>query len=277
MDFAEAAASGQSTDPTKATVDNNSSSQPRKLPQDCLNDFWDSLITKSPGKVFQIFPRSLYASLLPPIAADGVASRKGAAASYIEAAQKCKAHVERIKEECRRTNEKFTDPDFDIEHDWRANCLKGLKVPEVETGNGAAKAAPTVGVGPLRDAIKTLLVSNVLGPNTSIPLDVGALQNALEDDDSDSDDGLYPATVHRIEYIFDDPSFLIDGFSSSDVQQGANGDCWWVAAVATLCSMPDLMHKVCVDRDAECGVYGFVFFRDGEWISAVVDDNLYLR
>lgn len=277
MDFGEAAAAVLGIDPTKANADNSSGSQPGKLPQDRLNDFWNSLITKSPGKVFQIFPHSLYASLLPPIAAEGVASRKGAAASYEEAAQKCKDHVQRVVEECHRSNEKFTDPDFDIEHDWKSNCLKGLKVPEVATPNGAAKASPGVGAGPLRDAIRTLLQSNVLGPNTSLPLDVSALQNALEDDDSDSDDDLYPATAHRVDYIFDNPSFLVDGFSSSDVQQGANGDCWWVAAVATLCSMPDLMHKVCVARDAECGVYGFVFFRDGEWISTVVDDNLYLR
>ena len=31
-----------------------------------------------------------------------------------------------------------------------------------------------------------------------------------------------------------------------------------------------------MDRDEECGVYGFVFYRDGEWIPVVVDDNLYL-
>lgn len=37
------------------------------------------------------------------------------------------------------------------------------------------------------------------------------------------------------------------------------------------------MDKICVARDEECGVYGFVFFRDGEWISTVVDDNLFLN
>jgi hypothetical protein len=36
------------------------------------------------------------------------------------------------------------------------------------------------------------------------------------------------------------------------------------------------MDKICVARDEECGVYGFVFYRDGEWISTVIDDNLYL-
>lgn len=37
------------------------------------------------------------------------------------------------------------------------------------------------------------------------------------------------------------------------------------------------MDKICVARDEICGVYGFVFYRDGEWIWTVVDDNLYLR
>lgn len=37
------------------------------------------------------------------------------------------------------------------------------------------------------------------------------------------------------------------------------------------------MERVCVARNEECGVYGFVFHRDGEWVSTVVDDNLYLK
>jgi len=36
------------------------------------------------------------------------------------------------------------------------------------------------------------------------------------------------------------------------------------------------MEKICVMRDEEVGVYGFVFYHDGEWISTVVDDSLYL-
>jgi hypothetical protein len=37
------------------------------------------------------------------------------------------------------------------------------------------------------------------------------------------------------------------------------------------------MDKVCVEKNEECGVYGFVFYRDGEWTYTVVDDNLYLN
>jgi hypothetical protein len=254
------------------------SSKPRKLPQDSLNEFWDGLITKTPGKVFQIFPQSLYANLLPPIKPEGVASTKGAVACYEEAARECKEKVKRIVRECQRTNEKYTDPDFNIENDWKGNCLNGLQLPTKPRGDGVEGGRSAVGARSLRDALRTLVQSKVLGEDTSLLMDVSALQCALDDEDSDSDDEeMSPETVHRVDYIFDDPSFLVDGFSTSDVQQGADKDCWWVAAVATLCSMPELMEKVCVERDAECGVYGFVFYRDGEWISTVVDDNLYLR
>ena len=261
-----------------AAADSPDSSKPRKPPQDSLNEFWDGLITKTPGKIFQIFPQSLYANLLPPIKPEGAAYTKGAVACYEEAAKECKEKVKRIVRECQRTNEKFTDPDFDIENDWKRNCLNSLQLPPKPGSDGVEGGRSAVGARSLRDALRTLVQSKVLGQDTTLAMDVSALQGALDDDSSDSDDGqMFPATVHRVDYIFDDPSFLVDGFSSSDVQQGADGDCWWVAAVATLCSMPELMEKVCVERDAECGVYGFVFYRDGEWISTVVDDNLYLR
>ncbi|KAJ9605055.1 hypothetical protein H2200_010445 [Cladophialophora chaetospira] len=249
----------------------------RKLPQQSLNEFWESLITKTPGKVFQIFPRSLYANLLPPVKPDGVASKKWAAASYEEAAQECRERVKRIERECVRTNEKFTDPDFDIENDWSDNCLNGLQIPSSSGSDNADQGWSSVGAGPLRQALGTLVQSNILGPQTSVVVDVSALQRALEDPNNDNSGGqMSPATMHRVDYIFDSPEFLVDGFSSSDVQQGSVGDCWWVAAVATLCSKPELVEKVCVARNAECGVYGFVFYRDGEWISTVVDDNLYV-
>ncbi|EKG09695.1 hypothetical protein MPH_13217 [Macrophomina phaseolina MS6] len=82
--------------------------------------------------------------------------------------------------------------------------------------------------------------------------------------------------VHRVDYIYERPAFTIDGFGASDVQQGGNGDCWWVAAVTTLCSVPGQLERICVARNEACGAYGFVFHRDGDWFPVVVDDNLYL-
>ncbi|KAF2639708.1 cysteine proteinase [Massarina eburnea CBS 473.64] len=194
-----------------------------KKPQEKLNDFWTDLVTQKPSKVTNIFPPRLYTNLLPPKQKRGTVKGKNAAESYKAAVEKCRDRVKRIVKECHRNNEKFTDPDFDIEEDWNIrNCLDSLMV------------------------------------------------------EPDSRKQRSPGTVHRVDWIFDDPSFTIDGFSSSGVNQGAVGDCWFIAALSTICSKPNLMEKVCVAKDEECGAYGFVFFRDGEWVSTVVDDNLYL-
>jgi hypothetical protein len=77
-----------------------------KSPQDALNDFWENLITKRPGKVTNIFPSSLYANLLAPQRKPGPAKGKNAAESYQTAANECRARVKRIVRECHRTNEK---------------------------------------------------------------------------------------------------------------------------------------------------------------------------
>lgn len=77
-----------------------------KNPQDALDDFWENLITKRPGKVTNIFPSSLYANLLAPQRKPGPATGKNAAESYQTAADECRARVKRIVKECHRTNEK---------------------------------------------------------------------------------------------------------------------------------------------------------------------------
>ncbi|PVH99308.1 cysteine proteinase [Periconia macrospinosa] len=184
-----------------------------------MNKFWDEHVNKTPSKITNIFPPSLYANLLPPKQKPGAKTGNSVLASYEAARDECRARVKRIRQECLRTNEKFTDPDFDIELDWRCKVKNYL----YHTG-----------------------------------------------------DDKVPGSVHRVDWIFEKPSFTIDGFSGSDVKQGLNNDCWFLAALSSACSKPSLLEKICVDRDEACGVYGFVFYRDGEWISTVIDDNLYL-
>ncbi|KAK0457825.1 uncharacterized protein EV420DRAFT_1687674 [Desarmillaria tabescens] len=84
-----------------------------------------------------------------------------------------------------------------------------------------------------------------------------------------------PSDVLRVTQIFDKPQFFVDGASSNDIVQGAIGDCWFVSALATMCTSPGLVEKFCVARDEEVGVYGFIFFRDNKWVEVIVDDLLY--
>lgn len=45
-----------------------------------------------------------------------------------------------------------------------------------------------------------------------------------------------------------------------------------MAALRVLSFKQVLIEKLCVAHDQDVGVYGFVFYRDGEWISEIVDD-----
>ncbi|TEY86630.1 hypothetical protein BOTCAL_0005g00520 [Botryotinia calthae] len=85
-----------------------------------------------------------------------------------------------------------------------------------------------------------------------------------------------PGSVKRVGDIFDNPQFYVKQASANDIRQGRDGDCWFMAALCTLGNKPGLIEKVCVARDEEIGVYGFVFHRDGEWRSEIIDDKLYL-
>jgi hypothetical protein len=298
---------------------------PAKTPQEVVSEFWDKFFSKNPGKVTSIFPRSLYATLLPPSQPKGLSSARNAAESYEAAARECRERVARIVRECHRTNEKFTDPDFDIEADNDDNCLNGLV--RSDGGSFDDAAGLPVSAGQLRRSLNTLVDSSVLGPGAQVPVDIGQMRNFINDSNpwaslfGDDDTSAVaarrrgaraavgtgpqrratpesseakqmtkltgkggvkagevysPGSIHRVDWIFESPQFTVDGFAASDIKQGGNGDCWWLAAVATITHRKDLMNRVCVARDEECGVYGFVFQRDGEWISTVVDDNLYL-
>lgn len=185
-------------------------------PQDAINEYWDNLITKKPAKVTKIFPASLYANLLPPKKKPGTTKGKNAAESYEAAAAECRARVKRIVRECHRINVKYTDPDFNIEDLWDKNCLQGLKYwySDKPTPTGGSSVSPDS----LGDAIKTLVRSEAILAN-AVSLDLVAASKVFNTD-MVVDDGPNPGSVHRVDWIFDEPKFEIDGFDSSDVVQG---------------------------------------------------------
>ncbi|KAM0349830.1 hypothetical protein ACHAPU_003664 [Fusarium lateritium] len=244
-------------------------------PQALVSKFWTKYHSKTPGKVTSIFPQSLYKSLLTDADSSYPRSRN-ATQSYEAAAKECRARVRAVVRECERTNAKFSDPDFDIETDFTAyydNYLYGLirkrcddsdsddDPPDFESNIDSRRSKKS------RDGLR----------NHKHDVKVRNLHSRIHNGKDHSCRRARPGSVHRIPWIFESPQFTIEGFSSADIKQGAGGDCWWLAALATIAHRKDLMKKICVARDEECGVYGFVLYRDGEWISTVVDDNLYLR
>jgi hypothetical protein len=241
------------------------------IAQQTLNDFWEGYVSKHPGKVLQIFSKSLYTQLLPPSLPAGNPSRS-AIESYEAAVVACVEQVKQAVRDCQRTNEKFTDPDFNLKSN-QYGCRNGLYIetaPTTEATSSGSGIDPAT-VGSCLITLGNMVKTQELDPNVAAKVYQG-LQGIGASTQAPSG-----PSVHRVDYIFENPEFVIDGYSSSDVQQGSIGDCWWLAAVANVCGVPGLMDRLCVARDVECGVYGFVFHRDGEWISTIVDDNLLLR
>lgn len=74
------------------------------------------------------------------------------------------------------------------------------------------------------------------------------------------------------------PQFISDGATRFDVKQGALGDCWLLAAVASLCQYQRLLCKVVPQdqnfKDGYCGLFRFNFWQYGKWVEVVVDDRL---
>jgi hypothetical protein len=224
--------------------------------------------------------------------------------SYEAAAALCRAKVDKIVKECRRINQKYRDPHFDLEFDLKMNrrdCLEGLDNTVVEVASSSDESDPG-GRRRRRHRHRSSRSQSGGGGRRrgrrghQHPLvDMAAAdsekrargQGEREEEEAEKKRGLlppdrnqgaafFPKAVKRVGEIFDEPTFYIDGPTANDVRQGRDGDCWLMAALCTLSNKPGLIERCCVARDEAVGVYGFVFHRDGEWISEIIDDKLYL-
>lgn len=186
--------------------------------------------------------------------------------------------------ECRRINQKYRDPHFDLDFDLRSgqrDCLESLSNDRCDYGSDSDdSASESSGSGPRlrpRPRPPPHRHGRPKGPDRRRDvLENGELLAVDRNKTRRLWPGhkLRPKSVKRVDEIFDDAKFYIDGPTANDVRQGRDGDCWLMAALCTLSNKPGLIERVCVASNQDVGVYGFVFHRDGEWYSEIIDDKV---
>ena len=77
-------------------------------------------------------------------------------------------------------------------------------------------------------------------------------------------DSIWGIKWKRASELVENPQFIVDGASRDDINQGSLGNCWFLAAAASMARRPEIFRFVCPpDQEFgfEAGIFKFRFWR----------------
>lgn len=97
--------------------------------QKTIDGFWKNFSNTNPSKALAVLPNNPYARIKAVKVSKSAGEGEPTVKTYEQARDDCVRDVNRIIKECRRVNQKYRDPYFDLEIDLKVgkrDCLDGL-------------------------------------------------------------------------------------------------------------------------------------------------------
>ncbi|XP_069028560.1 calpain-1 catalytic subunit-like [Embiotoca jacksoni] len=152
-------------------------------------------------------------------------------------------------------------------------CLNIMETRQKQDGYGSI-TNPDKLFGQDYQQLKTYCLSEgIMFIDNTFPPDRSSLgQGMLEPSDLARVVWLRPAKIAP------HPSFILDGVSRFDFNQGQLGNCWFLASLGALTFQNHIFKQVVpleqVFEEDYCGLFHFRFWRFGKWMDVVIDDKL---
>jgi hypothetical protein len=75
------------------------------------------------------------------------------------------------------------------------------------------------------------------------------------------------------EFMNGRPVLFEDNIDPNDIRQGSLGNCWFLAAIASLAENPALVRRLFItDEYNDFGIYQLRICKNGEWVVVTIDD-----